>query len=115
MPLARVMGAVAAKALRPRAGAKRVRSSPISPRTPRTRAPSTVPMPGKLVMIGASGCCSNAAVSACSSRATLATAAIEGVQQRGGVLRHRGLDLRCLAQLVAVQRGMDLFHGGRDA
>jgi hypothetical protein len=60
MALARVMGAVPAKAFSPRAVANRVRSSPISARI---RALSTVPRPGKLVMIWASGCWPNAVVS----------------------------------------------------
>ena len=72
LPLARVIGADPAKALSPRASAKRVRSSPISAST---RAPASFPRPGKLVMISASGCCSKWAIAASASSSAAAQAA----------------------------------------
>ncbi|MCY1247284.1 hypothetical protein D9M72_606020 [compost metagenome] len=61
LPDARVMGAEPAYAFRARASVKRCLSSPISARI---RAPSCVPIPGKLSMICASGCVRNASSTA---------------------------------------------------
>lgn len=66
LPLARATGAEPANALRHLASANLLRSSLSSTST---RAPTSVPIPEKLVIAGASGCCSKEA-RACSSRSS---------------------------------------------
>ena len=73
LPLARVIGAAPAYPLRPLASRNRWASSPISART---RAPVRETEPGKLVMILASWCCSNASTTASSRSSAAAQAAL---------------------------------------
>jgi hypothetical protein len=70
--------------------ANRVRSSPISPRT---RAPSTGPRPGKLVMMPASSCLSKAVGQRLFHRGDVADCGVLSTQVGQGLLTHRLLDL----------------------